>query len=421
MRPMSVPQPARRDRGGPSTRCAARATRPSPPPPAGAGGGCSPCGPCACRHRRDSIVAGRACAVPPAPRDRPPQPALAEGRAPCGPCVCRSRRVAIAAGRARAVPPARRDRPPQPELEVGSRARRHMCVLPQMRRDRGGTSTRCAARATRPPSPAASAGGGRAVRLLSAPIDTLCLILTPHPPGGQLSRDDHGLAWLARTLEHVLCMQPASPVTLPTVPRPARTAPPVFESLPFLHRAPSPDARRVLARRTGRPHRPAAVGWAAGSVPSDSGKNCIVLPVMKRGPTGRVTRKERVFFRSERTGPPDGGRPLRPPGCTGPTHSRAPARPYVCRRNGIAKTQTQNCVACGAFPFKATPHIWLQPFPLWRIPGSVSRTSYRACGSLAGPRRYAPSIPLVAHGFTTTQPPLARRLARFAQRFATFC
>jgi hypothetical protein len=127
---------------------------------------------------------------------------------------------------------------------------------------------------------------------------------------------------------------------------------------------------------------------------------------MERGPTGRVTREERVFFRSERTGPPDGGRPLRPPGCTGPILSR----PFVCRRNCIAKTQTQNCVACGPFPFKATPHIWLQPFPLWRI---LSRTSYRA-----GPR-YAPSIPLVAHGFTTTQPPLARRLARFARvRFA---
>ncbi len=42
---------------------------------------------------------------------------------------------------------------------------------------------------------------------------------------------------------------PASPVTLPTEPQPARTAPPVVESLSFLHRAPSPDARRVLARR----------------------------------------------------------------------------------------------------------------------------------------------------------------------------
>ena len=49
--------------------------------------------------------------------------------------------------------------------------------------------------------------------------------------------------------------QPASPVTLPTVPQPARTAPPVVKSLSFLYRAPSPDARRVL---TGRP----AVGRA---------------------------------------------------------------------------------------------------------------------------------------------------------------
>ncbi len=39
--------------------------------------------------------------------------------------------------------------------------------------------------------------------------------------------------------------------------------------------------------------------------------------------------------------------------------------------------------------------------------------------SRADPRfKFAPSTPLVAHGFTTTQPPLALRLARFAHHFA---
>ncbi len=73
-----------------------------------------------------------------------------------------------------------------------------------------------------------------------------------HPARPALSTDHSAdSAWL-----------PASPVTLPTVPQPAQTAPPVVESLSFLHRAPSPDACRVLARRTGRPQRPAAVGRA---------------------------------------------------------------------------------------------------------------------------------------------------------------
>ncbi len=50
-----------------------------------------------------------------------------------------------------------------------------------------------------------------------------------------------------------------------------------------------------------------------------------------------MTREERVFFRFERTGPPDGR-------CDRPV---APGRfSPVPRRNGIAKTQTQNCVAC---------------------------------------------------------------------------
>ncbi len=73
---------------------------------------------------------------------------------------------------------------------------------------------------------------------------------------------------------------PASPVTLPTVQQPARTAPPVVESLSFLHsRALSEDAHRVLARRIGRPQRAAArqpsESGAGGQVRSDSGKNSV--------------------------------------------------------------------------------------------------------------------------------------------------
>ncbi len=52
--------------------------------------------------------------------------------------------------------------------------------------------------------------------------------------------------------------RPASPVTLPTVPQPARTAPSVVESLSFLR---TRDARRVLARRRAHP------GRAGRSVP----------------------------------------------------------------------------------------------------------------------------------------------------------
>jgi hypothetical protein len=80
---------ARRDRGGTSTSCAARASR--PPSPAAAGGRRAPGGPLA--------------------------------------CVCRQRRVAMAAsGRARAVPPSRRDRPPQPLLAEGARSAAHVCA-----------------------------------------------------------------------------------------------------------------------------------------------------------------------------------------------------------------------------------------------------------------------------------------------------
>ena len=66
---------------------------------------------------------------------------------PCGPCVVR-RRVEIAAGRARAVPPARPIFATALPRRRWRRARavRPMCVPPASRRDRGGTSTRCAAR-----------------------------------------------------------------------------------------------------------------------------------------------------------------------------------------------------------------------------------------------------------------------------------
>ena len=54
--------------------------------------------------------------------------------------------------------------------------------------------------------------------------------------------------------------------------QPARTAPPVVESLSFLHRAPSPDARRVLVRHTvgigGR--RPPPSGGPVRSDPEES-------------------------------------------------------------------------------------------------------------------------------------------------------
>jgi hypothetical protein len=274
------------------------------------------CGPCVCCRQLVKIIAERARAVPPAQSDRPPPPALVDDtrratRVCAAGGAARSRRDEHALCRPRdatALPSQswRRKRSMRPvcvrpaahrdrcgtSTRYAARAKRPppfsrrwrrvlavqpMCVPSAARRDRGGTSTLCVARATRPPSPACY-GGGRAVRLLSASIDTLCLILISSRPRGQLSgsRDDHGLAWLARTLEHVLCMQPASQVTLPTVQHPARTAPSVVESLSFLHRAPSPDALRlrVLARRTGRQQRPAAVGRAGQF---DSGKNCIVL------------------------------------------------------------------------------------------------------------------------------------------------
>jgi hypothetical protein len=123
------------------------------PSSAGAGGGWAPCGPCVRHSRRVTITAGRARAVPPARRD-PPSPAGAGGRAPCGSCVCRRRHVTIAAGRPCSVPPARHDRPPQPVLAVLP-----MCVPPPVLCDRGGTSTLCAARATRPPLPAGAGAG----------------------------------------------------------------------------------------------------------------------------------------------------------------------------------------------------------------------------------------------------------------------
>ncbi len=79
VRPVCVPPMERRDRGGTSTRCAARATRQHSP--AGAGGGRAPCGPCVRRRRRNAIAAGLACAA-----TQSPSPAGAGGgRAPCGP------------------------------------------------------------------------------------------------------------------------------------------------------------------------------------------------------------------------------------------------------------------------------------------------------------------------------------------------
>jgi hypothetical protein len=109
VRLMCVPPATRRDRGGTSTCCAARAT--GQPSPAGAGGGC----------------------------------------APSGLCVHRRRRVAIASGRERTVPPARRTALPSRRWRRAL-AMRPMFVPTAARRDRGGTSSRCAARATRPPS-----------------------------------------------------------------------------------------------------------------------------------------------------------------------------------------------------------------------------------------------------------------------------
>ncbi len=80
-------------------------------------------------------------------------------------------------GSTRAVPPARRE-PPPPQLAMAegayplvtgyvflrhgmreARASRPMCVPPVAHRDRGGTGTPCAYRATRPPSPAGAGGG----------------------------------------------------------------------------------------------------------------------------------------------------------------------------------------------------------------------------------------------------------------------
>jgi hypothetical protein len=111
----------------------------------------------------------------------------------------------------------------------------------------------------------------------------------------------------------------------------------------------SPDARRVLARRTGRPQRPAALGRAGPfrfrkelyrssrngtrpGLPVGPTSTSTVAPGPTPSPSPTrpggvgVTREERVFFpgrsepncRSERAGPPNCGRPLRPPGCTGP-------------------------------------------------------------------------------------------------------
>ena len=110
---------------------------------------------------------------------------------------------------------------------------------------------------------------------------------------------------------------------------------------------------------------------------ADSGKNCIVLPVMERGPTGRVTREERVYFRSPgRTGPPDGGRPLRPPGCTGLILSR----PFVCRRNGIAKHRHKTASLAVRYLLRLRPTFGCSLFALANPVSDIvpSRTPLRS-------------------------------------------
>ncbi len=104
---------------------------------------------------------------------------------------------------------------------------------------------------------------------------------------------------------------------------------------------------------------------------------------MERGPTGRVTREERVFFRSKRTGPPDGGRPLRPPGCTGPILSR----PFM-----PTKRHCQNAAAILRLPVCCSVSSFALANPV-----SARRTSHRT-----GPR-CAPSIHMGS-------PPPSRRL-----------
>jgi hypothetical protein len=104
--------------------------------------------------QRIAIAAGRARAVPSAQHDRPPRPALAEGarRATAG-GASRSRRDEHALCRPRdatALPGRRQHR---------GRDVRPMFVPPAVRRERGRTSTRCAACATRPLSPAGNGGG----------------------------------------------------------------------------------------------------------------------------------------------------------------------------------------------------------------------------------------------------------------------
>ncbi len=56
-------------------------------------------------------------------------------------------------------------------------------------------------------------------------------------------------------------------------------------------------------------------------------ENYIVLPVMERVPKGRETREERGSFRSERTGPPVGGRPL----------STVPVTPAPCGADPVSR------------------------------------------------------------------------------------
>ncbi len=125
---VSVPPAARHERGGTSTRCATRATR--PPSPAGAGRGRAQYGPSMCRRRRVAIAAGRERAVPPPRRDRSPQPVLVEN-------ARRAAGVCAGGGASRARDEHLRDATAFPSRRWRrALAVRPMCVPPAVRRER---------------------------------------------------------------------------------------------------------------------------------------------------------------------------------------------------------------------------------------------------------------------------------------------
>ena len=207
-------------------------------------------------RRRSSVTSTRRAAH----ATRPPSSASAGGeRAPCGPCVCRCRRVAIAAGRARAVPPARPSdatAPPSWRWRRG-RAARPMCVPPPAHRGRGGTSTRCAFLAMRLPL-SACADGGQAVRLFVCFSKHFALDLDPPPPrGAALARRSQSR--LARPHARACALHAACLSSDPANSAAACSDCASCRRIPVILAPRSPDARRVLARRTGLPQRPAAV------------------------------------------------------------------------------------------------------------------------------------------------------------------